>query len=461
MKTSLRFLFFGVFACGWASLWAKPKMNVLFIPVDDLNHWVGYTGRNPQAKTPNIDRLSKMGVSFSNAHCSAPACEPTRASLFSGLRPSTSGCYLNGHLWKKYVKEGICLNAHFKDSGYYVMGTGKTYHASGTSKAAIYENEWHEYPRLPKSSTGGASKFQGYFEPLPLKMKDEDLGDWHSVNYCIEQLGKKRDKPFFLACGLIKPHLPWAVPQKYYDMFPRDTIKLPPHLENDFSDIPKFAHGVGTSGDHPKFLKSGRWKDAIQSYLATVAFVDVCIGRLLDAIEKSPHKDNTVIVLWGDHGYDVGEKKFAKSALWEQTTRTPLIIHVPEKLGGSPQAKTCAKPVSLLDLYPTLLDLCGLPKNPKNEGRSIAPLVRNPKAKWPYPAVITHSPHWHGTNHAIRSEHFHYIHYGKGGEELYEVAKDPHQWHNLANDPTHATTKAKLKQWLPKKNAPHFRADKQ
>ena len=299
MRNFLRSFIFIVFACGWVSLWAKPKMNVLFIPVDDLNHWVGYTGRNPQAKTPNIDRLSKMGVSFSNAHCSAPACEPTRASLFSGLRPSTSGCYLNGHLWKKYVKEGICLNAHFKDSGYYVMGTGKTYHASGTSKAAIYENEWDEYPRLPKSSTGGASKYQGYFEPLPLKMKDEDLGDWHSVNYCIEQLGKKRDKPFFLACGLIKPHLPWAVPQKYYDMFPRDTIKLPPHLENDFSDIPKFARGVGTSGDHPKFLKSGRWKDAIQSYLATVAFVDVCIGRLLDALEKSPHKDNTVIVLWG------------------------------------------------------------------------------------------------------------------------------------------------------------------
>jgi len=198
-----------------------------------------------------------MGVSLSNAHCSAPACEPTRASLFSGLRPSTSGCYLNGHLWKKYVKEGICLNAHFKDSGYYVMGTGKTYHASGTSKAAIYENEWHEYPRLPKSSTGGASKFQGYFEPLPLKMKDEDLGDWHSVNYCIEQLGKKRDKPFFLACGLIKPHLPWAVPQKYYDMFPRDTIKLPPLLENDFSDIPKFAHGVGTYGDLPSSSKAG------------------------------------------------------------------------------------------------------------------------------------------------------------------------------------------------------------
>ena len=189
-------------------------------------------------------------------------------------------------------------------------------------------------------------------------MKDEDLGDWHSVNYCIEQLGKKRDKPFFLACGLIKPHLPWAVPQKYYDMFPRDTIKLPPHLENDFSDIPKFAHGVGTSGDHPKFLKSGRWKDAIQSYLATVAFVDVCIGRLLDALEKSPHKDNTVIVLWGDHGWHLGEKqRWRKFTLWEEATRAPLIWYAP----GVTKADTvCSRPVDFLGIYPTLCELAGI-----------------------------------------------------------------------------------------------------
>ena len=448
MKNFLRSFIFIVFACGWVSLWAKPKMNVLFIPVDDLNHWVGYTGRNPQAKTPNIDRLSRMGVSFSNAHCSAPACEPTRASLFSGLRPSTSGCYLNGHLWKKYVKEGICLNAHFKDSGYYVMGTGKTYHASGTSKAAIYENEWDEYPRLPKSSTGGASKYQGYFEPLPLKMKDEDLGDWHSVNYCIEQLGKKRDKPFFLACGLIKPHLPWAVPQKYYDMFPRDTIKLPPHLEDDFSDIPKFAHGVGNSGDHPKFLTSGRWKDAIQSYLATVAFVDVCIGRLLDALEKSPHKDNTVIVLWGDHGWHLGEKqRWRKFTLWEEATRAPLIWYAP----GVTKADTvCSRPVDFLSIYPTLCELAGIDTPSHVEGRSIVPLLKDPQAKWDGVAITTNGY----MNHSIRNENWRYTRYRDGSEELYDHLKDPYEWKNLADREGFESVKKRLAAHLPKKNAP-------
>ncbi|MEO2022981.1 MAG: sulfatase/phosphatase domain-containing protein, partial [Pirellulaceae bacterium] len=206
---------------------------------------------------------------------------------------------------------------------------------------------------------------------------------------------------------------------------------------------------------------SGKWKEAVQACLAADSFADACVGHVLEALAKSSHRDNTIIVLWGDHGYDVGEKKFAKSALWEQTTRTPLIIHVPEKLGGNPKTKTCKRPVNLLDLYPTLLELCGLPANPKNDGRSIVPLVRNPTAKWPYPALITHSPHWHGPCHAVRSQRYHYIHYNGGTEELYEVAKDPHQWHNLANDQRHARAKAKLKKWLPKKNAPHFRADKQ
>jgi arylsulfatase A-like enzyme len=448
MKNSLHFLFFGVCACGWFSLWAKPKMNVLFIPVDDLNHWVGYTGRNPQAKTPNIDRLSKMGVSFSNAHCAAPACEPTRASLFSGLRPSTSGCYLNGNSWKKYVKEGICLNAHFKNSGYYVMGTGKTYHSSAGAKAGIYEDEWDEYPPLAKSSPGGASKYQGYFEPLPIDMKDEDLGDWHSVNYCIEQLGKKRDKPFFLACGMIKPHLPWAVPQKYYEMFPRDKIKLPPHIKNDFSDIPKFAHGVGTSGDHPKFLQSGRWKDAIQSYLATIAYVDVCIGRLLDALETSPHKDNTIIVLWGDHGWHLGEKeRWRKFTLWEEATRAPLIWYAP----GVTKADTiCSRPVDFMSIYPTLCELAGIDKPSHVEGQSLVPLLKDPQAKWDGVAITTNG----FMNHSVRNENWRYTRYRDGSEELYDHRKDPYEWKNLAEKEEFASIKKRLAGRLPKKNAP-------
>ena len=449
MKDALRYLLLLGLAFGWVCLTAKQKMNILFIPVDDLNHWVGYTGRNPQSKTPNIDRLSKMGVSFSNAHCAAPACEPTRASLFSGLRPSTSGCYLNGHSWKKYVKEGICLNATFKKSGYYVMGTGKTYHSSAGGKQGIYEDEWDEYPPLAKSSTGGASKYQAYFEPLPLKMKDEDLGDWHSVNYCIEQLGKKRDKPFFLACGMIKPHLPWAVPKKYYDMFPKDEIKLPPHIKNDFSDIPKIAHKIGVPGDHPKFLKTGRWKDAIQSYLATIAYVDVCIGRLLDALETSPHKDNTVIVLWGDHGWHLGEKeRWRKFTLWEEATRAPLIWYAP----GVTKANTvCSKPVDFMSIYPTLCELAGIDTPSHVEGKSLVPLLKDPKAKWNGVAVTTHGY----MNHSVRNEHWRYIRYKDGSEELYDHRKDPYEWKNLAGIDDWVAVKKRLATRLPQTNAPN------
>jgi len=161
-------------------------------------------------------------------------------------------------------------------------------------------------------------------------------------------------------------------------------------------------------------------------------------------------------VLWGDHGYDIGQKKFAKSALWEQTTRTPLIIYAP---GISDRGKRCRRPVSLVDLYPTLIELCGLPERDDLDGRSLAPLVRNPELAWPWPAIITHSPHWHGTNHAVRSERYHYIRYSDGGEELYDMATDPHQWKNLAKDPSHDAVKAELMGWLPKANATHFRGE--
>ena len=426
---------------------ADQKPNVLFIPVDDLNHWCGYTGRNKQAKTPNIDRLSKMGVSFTNAHCAAPACNPARAALFSGLRPSTSGCYLNAHPWKKYIPEGISLNATFKKAGYYVVGTGKTYHHSAsTGLPSVYASEWDEYPPLAKPH-GDATKYQGYHGPMPLDMKDEDLGDWHSVNYCIEQLNKKHDKPFFMACGLVKPHLPWAVPRKYYDMFPRDQIELPPHIENDLADVPEIARKIGVYKDHPKFLKSGRWKDAVQSYLATIAYVDVCIGRLLDALEKSDYKDNTIIVMWGDHGWHLGEKEhWRKFTLWEEATRAPMIWYAP---GITKRNTICDRPVDFMTIYPTLCELTGLKTPDHAEGKSIVPLLKNPKAKYDGVAITTHGY----MNHTVRTERWRYIRYSNGQEELYDHKKDQYEWTNLANDPAYAAEIKRLSAFLPKSNA--------
>ena len=419
-------------------------LNVLFIPVDDLNHWCGYTGRNKQAKTPNIDRLSTMGISFSNAHCAAPACEPSRAALFSGLRPSTSGCYLNGDKWKKIIPEGSTLNATFKKAGYRVMGTGKTYHGNGPD--SVNMSEWDEYPENAKPYGGGAKKMEGYFTPLPIDMKDEDLSDWHSVNYCIKQLQKKHEKPFFLACGLIKPHLPWAVPRKYYEMFPRDKIELPPHIKNDMADIPPAGKKIGIRSDHPKFLKSDRWKDAVQSYLATVAYVDVCIGRLLDALEISDYKDSTIVVLWGDHGWHLGEKeRWRKFTLWEEATRAPMIWYVPRltKAGA-----ICDRPVDFMSIYPTLCELAGIEEPDHVEGRSLVPLLKNPQAKWDGVAITTHGY----MNHAVRTGRWRYIRYADGSEELYDHSKDEYEWKNLAGDPAFAADITRLSALLPKTN---------
>ncbi len=425
---------------------AATKPNVLFVAVDDLNHWVGYTERNPQAKTPNIDRLSKMGVSFSNAHCTAPACNPSRASLMSGMRPSTTGCYLNGHTWTKYIKEGLALNHHFRKAGYWTVAMGKIYHGHGNTG---YPSGWDEYPNLPVSSGGGADKYQGFHQPMPLDMKDQDLGDWHTVDYCIEQLQKDHDKPFFVACGLIKPHLPWAVPRKYYDMFPLDTVKLPPHIENDLKDVPPAGVRMARpTGDHAKFLKSGRWKAAIQSYLATCAYVDVNIGRLLDAFLASKYKDNTIIVLWGDHGWHLGEKEhWRKFALWEEATRAPLIWVAP---GVTKAGAVCDQPVDFLTIYPTLCDLAGLPIPEHVEGKSLKPLLENPDAKWDEVAMTTHGY----KNHAVRTDRWRYIRYADGSEELYDHDSDQYEYKNEADNPELKAVKAKLAEMLPGKNAP-------
>ena len=271
--------------------------------------------------------------------------------------------------------------------------------------------------------------------------------DWHSVNYTIERL--KSDKPFFLACGLHKPHLPFAVPRKYYDMFPLESIELPPHLEDDLADIPPAGVKMAKpDGDHAKFLKEGRWKAAVQSYLASIAYTDMNVGRLLDALDESPHRDNTIIVFWGDHGWSLGEKShWRKFALWEEPTRAPLIFVAP---GLTKPGSVCDRPVDFLGIYPTLCELCGLKIPPHVEGKSLRPLLVDPKAPWDLPAITTHGR----GNHAVRTDQWRYIRYADGSEELYDHTKDELEWTNLASKPELAGVKAQLASHLPKREAP-------
>ena len=423
---------------------ADNRPNVLFIAVDDLNHWVGYMGRNSQTKTPNLDRLAARGVAFHQAHCAVPACNPSRAALMSGLRAWNTACYTNNDFWKNHIPEGLGLSKQFLDAGYHVAGSGKIYHSD-----TYYESEWSEYmSKDGLSATGkGVDKNEGFHDPLVHDLKDEDISDYHTVDWCVKQMNQTRDEPLFLACGLHKPHLPFAVPRKYYEMFPLESIELPPYQENDLDDLS--AAGVkmaGPNGDHAKFLESGRWKNAIQSYLATVAYLDMNIGRLIDGLDKSPIANDTIVVLWGDHGWSFGEKQhWRKFALWEEETRAPMIWIVP---GVTKPETRCDTPVDFMTIYPTLCDLAGIEVPKHVEGESMTEILRDPGSATNGIAITTHGYQ----NHAVRSDRWRYIRYADGSEELYDHNADPYEWTNIAAKPENTSVLDTHRALLPTNN---------
>lgn len=430
------------------------KPNVLFIAIDDLNHWVGHLGRNPQTQTPHMDRVAAMGVTFTRANCSAPVCNPSRAALMSGLRPGSTGVYDNGQDWKPVIGKDKTLTTQFLNAGYNVFGAGKIYHSS-----VHREGEWTEY--FDKS---GGSKLElhesakndgvGGIKFGPLANPDEDMPDYKVVSYGLEQLQATHDKPFFLAIGLVKPHMPFSVPKKYFDMFPLDTIELPPYREDDLNDVP--AAGLKMArpeGDHAQMLESGRWKEAVQAYLATVAFCDAQVGRLIDGLNESAYRDNTVVVLWGDHGWHLGEKHhWRKFALWEEAARTPLIWIAP---GLTKAGTVCERPVDHMTIYPTLCDLAGIAIPSHVEGPSIRSLLSDATAAWDQPAITT----FHRNNHSFRSETWRYIQYADGGEELYNHDTDPYEWTNMAGDETYSAVKSGLAKWTPRNNVAELPRD--
>ena len=439
----------GLVKADLANAATKQPPNVLFIPVDDLNDWTGFQGGHPQSKTPNLDRLAARGTVFDLAYCAAPACNPSRVALLTGLRPPTTGVYVNPQPWRPVLPDVVTLPQHFMAHGYHVIGGGKVFHGGYPDDAS-----WHDYFRksgdpkpAPEVLEDPRSRSGGIVWGV-LDVDDSQMDDHKVTSWAVDYLQQKHDKPFFLACGIFRPHMPWQVPRKYYDMYPPETVVLPEVPEDDLEDVP--PPGVKMAkpeGDHATMLKTGNWRHAVQAYLASIAFVDVQIGRLLDALDHSPHADNTIIVLWGDHGWHLGEKQhWRKFALWEEATRAPLIFVAP---GVTSPGSVCRRPVDFVNVYPTLADLCGLPVGDHLDGVTMRPLLENPQAKWERPALTTHGR----LNHAIRSEQFRYIRYADGSEELYDHQADPMEWKNLADDPKFAKIKADLKVWLPKTNA--------
>ena len=426
--------------------------NVLFISFDDMNHYVGFLGRHPDAVTPNLNRLAERSVVFERAYCQAPICNPSRASLMSGMRPSTTGVYGNRQplRFSDAGRSCVTLPQHFRENGYYATGSGKVYHSKFPDPMS-----WDSYSPSPFKQTPPAP---AYAHPLngmadmgnvdwgALDIGDEEMTDHQAVDYCLAQLEEDHDRPFFLTCGQTVTHLTWATPRGYNERFDPSSTRLPEVREDDLEDVSSVGRRWANTDVHARLRDEGKWSEAVAAYLACIHFADVQMGRLISGLEASPYADNTVIVLWADHGWHLGEKShWKKSTLWEEATRVPLLISAP---GYSPGR--CSRPVGLIDVYPTLSDLCGLPERPGLEGQSVCPLLENPDRARDRPAVTTHGRE----NHAIRSERWRYIRYADGSEELYDHDADELEWTNLANDGSLQAVKDEHAKWLPHTNVP-------
>jgi arylsulfatase A-like enzyme len=430
-----------------------PKRNVLFLAIDDLNDWIGCLGGHPQAKTPNLDRLASQGVLFTNAHCAAPLCNPSRASVMTGIRPSTSGVYNNNQPMREseVLKTSITLPQLLRGNGYRAIGTGKIYHGAFPDSRS-----WDDYGFLPNENAAGVPRVgsnlngmgRGNFDWGPVDASDDEMDDGRVVQWTADRLSKKVADPLFLACGIYRPHLPWYVPRKYFDLFPLSSIELPAVKDDDLDDVPaigrKFAQA---QGDHGRVLKAGNYRQAVQAYLASIAFADACVGRVLRALETGPNNGDFSILLWSDHGWHLGEKlHWRKFTLWEESTRSVLMASVP---GVTKPGARCGSPVSYVDLYPTVAELCGVPPPDRIDGLSFRNQLKDPRAASARPALTTYLR----GNHAVRDSRWRYIRYSDGGEELYDHQTDPMEWRNVAPAPENARVKEALARWLPRTDA--------
>jgi arylsulfatase A-like enzyme len=496
---------------------------------DDLNDYVAGMGGHPQAKTPNIERLMKMGTTFTNAHTNHPVCAPSRASLFSGLYPHTSGL-LDWDRWSKseILSQSVSLFQHFKNNGYEVFGTGKLHHFAndfkdvwkgddGTSNFGhrpshgpfpwdgVTRGRWMLHPQMkqdiedhihtrdekeklwwargefsfaplsdvpqwapaPDEGVPGYRGWRLYNKPFRyVGENDRDLmPDELSAKWAADLLGRKHDKPFFIAVGFMRPHTPLYVPKKYFDMYPLDAMQLPPYKKGDLEDCKRFKDLIPKYGfqwfDLYEEMDGGvTWRKFVQAYLASITFMDDQLGKILDALEESVYKDNTVVLFTSDHGFHCGEKDYIfKLSNWEESTRVPFIVAAP---GVGRPRQTCDHPVSLIDVYPTLVHLCGLPSHPNArthgyppDGHSVGPFLQDPaKRRWDGPNVAL-TVIWgqderkrRAYHYSVRSKRWRYTLYANGAEELYDHESDPHEWTNLAADPEFAQVKSEMKSRL-------------
>lgn len=451
----------------------KPgSPNILFISIDDLNDWVGPLGGLSIVKTPNIDKLAKQGVTFTNAHCASPACAPSRLSIMTGVQPSKTDVMQNtwydGPEWREIPILGKIetIEEFFKNRGYKTLAGGKIYHTLSPPWQTINQAEaenWDFYfpsVHIPipyqiraEESVIFPPHFRGRRHPWftwgPISIPDEKMADHHVVDWARYELNQKHEKPFFIACGIFRPHMPWEVPQKYFDMYPIDEIPDLAIRENDLED----AYDAGRRSWHKFVLENKQWKHVIQAYLASVTFADSQVGRLLEGLQNSAYAENTIIVLWSDQGMHIGEKEhWEKFSLWEESTRVPLIIKAP---GITKPGTRCSEPVSLLDIYPTLADLAGYEVPLHCDGKSLLPQLRdvsNPTGLSALTSFRFPGAGGQKVGHTLRSNRYRYIYYEDNSlEELYDHQNDPNEFYNMAYDPKYLRIKDDFRKELVKR----------
>jgi arylsulfatase A-like enzyme len=465
------------------------KPNVLLIAIDDLNDWVGFLNGHPQARTPNMDRLAGRGMIFANAHCAAPLCCPSRAAIFSGRQPYRTGIYDNDANIRQHHPDLMLLPQYFAKHGYRTLGTGKILHHRSddlfdeafsteqrwsplaNTKAAAYtpdelakkqtelrhvvqygpQQRQAVLPlnRMPSDRNPAGAAGES-FDWGPFDVGDDEMGDGKITRWAVERLSKPAERPFLLCVGYYRPHIPLWAPRRYFELYPEASMVLPPVLESDLDDLSqtgrRWAVEAVSAGAHETVVKHGQWKAAVAAYLACISFVDAQIGRLLDALDASPHADNTIVVLFSDHGWHLGEKQhWGKWTGWERATRVPLVIAGSRKSSSGIRTGTsCQRPVSLIDLYPTLAELCDLPRPEGLDGHSLVSLLADP-SQATQPVVTTFDE----GNYSVRSDRWRLIHYRDGNEELYDHQADPNEWRNLASDSQHAEALKRLRTSLP------------
>ena len=446
MKYLLSTIFCSIILVGSLEAQHSERSNVLFIAIDDLSDWTGFLGGHPQTLTPNMDKLAEQGMVFTNAHCAASVCNPSRTAIMSGYRPTTTGVLGNaGKLRESPVlKDAVMLNQWFQQHGYCTMSRGKIYHTPRVEKDAwdYWENVSGNYGKPPKKegfefSGIPTSEYDGNFNWGPTNSTKEETPDYKNALWAAEQLNTKHDKPFFMAVGIFRPHLGWFVPEEYFDKFPLKSIQLPLIKDDDLDDTP----GQYATKEYKLTVKYELRKNAVQAYLASINYADECVGVILEALAESEYAENTIVVLWGDHGWHLGEKqRYKKFTLWDRATKSPLIIYAP---GITESNSKTNRTVNLLDLYPTLTHLCGLPPNTENEGNSLVPLLKNPLLEWDNPTITSLVQ-----GSTIKTEKWRYILRNDGTEELYDQVNDPHEWKNLINDPDYQHIRKSLKKQL-------------